>query len=84
MPVELLADDVGRRVASIVRDVFNEPGLHVTRTTGPAEVMLWDSLNHMNLIMRLEEEFGVSFTTRQIGTLLSVGDLVDFLRHNRT
>ena len=31
----------------------------------------WDSLRHMNLVVALEEEFGVRFTDQQIDELLN-------------
>jgi len=40
----------------------------------------WDSLNHMRLILQLEEELGCQIETDDAMTLFSVEQIADFLR----
>jgi acyl carrier protein len=35
----------------------------------------WDSLAYVNLIVSIEEEFGISFKTAEIASLSCVGDI---------
>jgi acyl carrier protein len=37
----------------------------------PGNVEAWDSLRHMNLVLALEDEFGVRFPEEQIDQLIS-------------
>lgn len=37
----------------------------------------WDSLGHMNLILALEEEFGIRFLDEEVAELLSIDLMVD-------
>lgn len=67
------------RIAAIIREVFNDPELLIVDSTSPADILAWDSLNHITLIVRVEEEFDVSFTTAEIGALTSVGELARVL-----
>ena len=39
----------------------------------------WDSIRHLNLVMALEEAFGVSFTSDELGRLTSYRAIVDAL-----
>ena len=39
----------------------------------------WDSLTHLDLIVKLEEEFGVSFTPDEIGSIESYQDIKKIL-----
>ncbi len=39
----------------------------------------WDSIRHLNLIMALEEAFGVTFASEEIGTLDSYAAIVHAL-----
>ena len=39
--------------------------------TSPDTVETWDSHRHMNLVLTLEEEFGVNFTDEQVVEMLS-------------
>lgn len=64
------------KIFEIIRDVFAVPDLALSNTTTAAEVESWDSFNHMNLIMRIEEEFGISFDTDEIGRMGNVGELL--------
>ena len=47
----------------------------ITDTTLSMEVPGWDSLNHLNIILAVEEHFGVRFTSLDICKLRNVGDL---------
>ncbi len=67
---------IREKIYDIIRDVFAQPNLAVNDGTTASDVEGWDSFNHMNLVMRLEEEFSVSFATEEIGCLANVGDLV--------
>jgi len=67
------------RILDIFREVFNNPDLEITDETTAADVKEWDSFNHLSLIMAIEDEFTVSFTTKEIGQAACVGDLVQVL-----
>lgn len=69
-----------QKLLNIFREIFNDPDLVVNESTTAAEVRGWDSFNHMNLIMTIEEEFSVSFSTKEIGQMTRVGDLVQLLQ----
>jgi acyl carrier protein len=68
------------KLLSIFREIFNDPDLVVNEDTTAADVRGWDSFNHMNLIMAIEEEFSVSFSTKEIGQMGRVGDLIKLLQ----
>ena len=43
----------------------------------------WDSLNHLNLIVEIEDEFNISFTPEEIASMLSLDDIVKKLKKNK-
>ncbi len=47
----------------------------MTDTDGPQTNPLWDSVAHLNLVLALEAEFDVAFSTAEIPQLTSVGKL---------
>lgn len=63
------------RMTGIFRDVFDEDELLLTPQMTAGDVEDWDSLSHIRLILSLEQEFGVRFSTVELGTLKTVGDL---------
>jgi acyl carrier protein len=44
------------------------------------DVPAWDSLSHITLIVAVEREFGIRFTTAEVAALMNVGDLADLVQ----
>jgi len=63
------------RLTGIFRTLFNDPGLELQDDLTARDVAGWDSLNHVNLMILIEEEFGVRFTTGEVSALQDVGEL---------
>ena len=66
--------DTGR-LAGIFRTLFNDPGLELRDDLTARDVDGWDSLNHVNLMILIEDEFRVRFTTSEVSSLQDVGEL---------
>lgn len=65
-----------RDLVPIFREVFENDELEMTETTVAADVPEWDSLNHIYLIVAIEKQFKVKFTTHQIQSWKCVGDVL--------
>jgi acyl carrier protein len=63
------------RLTGIFRTLFNDPGLELRDDLTARDVDGWDSLNHVNLMILIEDEFGVRFTTGEVSALQDVGEL---------
>ncbi len=63
----------------IFRSVFDEPNLVLNRELNAKDVEAWDSLNHIMLIVQIEEMTNLVFTTNQLVKLNNVGDFVDLI-----
>ena len=68
------------RLRRIVAQVFDVPEGSVTDESGPETVESWDSLTHLNLVLALEEEFGVQFTPDDAMKMVSIGAVRAALR----
>ena len=68
------------RLTPIFREVFEEPSLTVTPELRAEDVEKWDSLNHINLVVAIEAEFGFEFTADELGSMTNVGDLLKVLK----
>ncbi len=60
------------RVRGIVADVFGLPLERVRADSSPDNIETWDSLQHLNLVLALEQEFAIQFAPEEIEQLLSV------------
>ena len=59
------------KLNQILASVFNVPVEKINNETSPDTIDNWDSLNHLNLVLALEEGFGVSFTEEQTVEILN-------------
>jgi acyl carrier protein len=73
------SSDVMGTLTSVFRQVFGDETLSLSPSTTAQQVAGWDSLMHINLIVAIEREFKIRFTTREITSLRNVGDLVDLI-----
>ena len=60
------------RLRSVLESVFGADGLRLSDDDGPGTNPVWDSVAHLNLIMTIEAEFGISFATAEIPELRSL------------
>ena len=72
-----MIDNVQTRVARVVADVFSVPVEEITPETSPETVVTWDSVQHLILVLALEEEVGVRFDPDDIERMTSVGTIVE-------
>jgi len=70
-------DDVHSALTEIFRDVFNKPDMEISRPLTAKDVKGWDSFKQIEIILGVEERFGVRLNTREIDNLKCVGDLID-------
>lgn len=68
------------RVLKIVSQVMNISVEQLNEDSSPDTVENWDSLQHMNLILALEEEFNITFSDEEIVEMLSVKIIVETLK----
>lgn len=67
-------EEVFERLNKVFRDVFDDDDIIVTETTTSADIDDWDSLEHINLVAAVEQEFGIKFTMGQVVTMKNVGE----------
>lgn len=60
----------------IFRDVLENDDIELTESTVAADVPEWDSLNHIYLVVAIEKQFKIKFTTHQIQSWQCVGDVL--------
>ena len=75
-------DHLTERVRSLLADAIQVPVESVTPDLGFGDLPQWDSLGHMEVMLKLEETFGVEIDTDLIATLISVPDICQFLEKN--
>jgi acyl carrier protein len=57
------------RLNKVFQDVFDDDELDVKPDMTADDIEGWDSLQHVTLMIRVEKEFGVKFTSGQVAGL---------------
>jgi len=63
-------------LTEIFHDVFMRDDLALTPDLTAKQVAGWDSFRQIEIIMASEERWNIKFSTRELDSLQSVGDLV--------
>lgn len=64
---------------TIFRDVFDDEDIEVTDATTSEDIEDWDSLEHINLVNAIEQQFSMKFTMGQVVSMKNVGEMVDII-----
>jgi acyl carrier protein len=68
------------RLASIFEKDFGIEAGDFSPTMVPEDILRWDSLGHMTLVMDLEDTFGVHFEVDEITEMSSAEKIIQILR----
>ncbi|MCA1592645.1 MAG: acyl carrier protein [Acidobacteria bacterium] len=60
------------RVRAIAADVLQVPAARITPRSSMDSIETWDSLQHLNLILALEQEFDVQFEPEEMERMNSI------------
>ena len=71
-----MESEILSRLTPIFREVFLDDSVTATLNLTADDVEYWDSLSHVDMIMLVEEEFGIRIPTREVTRMKNVGDLV--------
>ena len=68
------------KLRQIVANVLGVSPDEIQKSSSPREFPQWDSAAHIDIVLSLEAEYGVSFRAEEMMDALSVGALEDVLR----
>ena len=72
-------EEVYKRLNNVFRDVFDDDRIEVNDATVAADVDGWDSFEHINLIVAIQEEFSFTIPMGKVVTMKNVGEMVDII-----
>jgi acyl carrier protein len=62
-------------LSRLFRETFEDAALVVRPATSADDIDGWDSYRNVELLMAAQEAFGITFTSREVDNMQSVGDL---------
>lgn len=72
-------EEVFERLNKVFRDVFDDEDITVSESTTADDIEDWDSFEHINLIVAVEDEFSFKIPMGKTVTMKNVGEMVDII-----
>jgi len=61
------------QVRNIASDIFGVPATKITAESSPETIENWESMQHLNLVLAIEEKFGVQLDPEDIEEMQNIG-----------
>jgi acyl carrier protein len=72
--------DLFEKIQQVIATTLKVPADKITRETLDKDLVAWDSLAHVNLMMSLEQTFDLFFEVEDFTELTSVPAILEYLR----
>ena len=61
------------QVRNVASDIFGIPADRIAAESSPETIENWDSMQHLNLVLAIEEKFGVQLDPENIEQMKNIG-----------
>lgn len=78
-----MTTSVADTVLTIASDVLGVPANQVTLDASPQSVANWDSVQHLNLVLAVEQAFDLTFEPEELDRMKSLRDVVALVQEKR-
>ena len=68
---------VQEKVIQVLVNILQVSPDKISTKTTSDDIEKWDSLNHINMIQALEQEFGIRYDQEQMVSMLSVEEIIE-------
>ena len=72
-------NDILDRVAQHLSNVLDLEDVKLTEASSAEDFEEWDSINHVRLLIGIEQDLGFEFNTDEVGMIDNVGQLVSLI-----
>ncbi len=77
-------EEVMAKLTEVFRDVFDDNRIVIHDNTTADDIDDWDSLEHINLVEAVENEFGMKFKMQEVSGMKNVGEMAEIVRSRST
>ena len=72
-------EEVFERLNKVFQEGFDDETIEVNDDTTSEDIDDWDSFEHINLIVAVEEEFSIKIPMGKVVTMKNVGEMADII-----
>ncbi len=76
---KMMAATIFEQVRTISADLFQVPAAQINPESSPETLESWDSVQHLNLVLGLEQEFNVQFEPEEMDRMKTIGAISDLV-----
>lgn len=69
-------ESVLKELNNIIEEVLDASGLNIKEETTASDVEDWDSIMHIEIVVEIEQHYGMKFQTKQIEGFKNVGNII--------
>ena len=62
------------QIRTMASDLFGVPAERISGASSPQTLENWDSIQHLNLVLAVEEKFGLQLSPEEIEQMKSIGE----------
>ena len=73
-------NEILAKLQGVFREELDKESLVITELSSAQNVDGWDSLSHIQLISAIEDEFDISFTSKEIMSWKNIGEMIDSIQ----
>jgi acyl carrier protein len=70
---------VFEQVRSVASDLLGIPADGISAASSPESIEAWDSVQHLTLVLALEEEFNLQLSPEEIEQMKNIGDIAKLI-----
>lgn len=71
--------EVYERLTKVFQEVFDDEAISIQDNTTADDIEDWDSFEHINLVVAVEDEFSFKIPMGKVVTMKNVGEMVDII-----
>lgn len=72
-------ENIMLEVQEIFREVFDDEEIVLTEEMSSADLEDWDSIEHINIVLQLEQHFGIKVDMGEMVELNTIGNIVNII-----
>jgi len=69
--------EILKKINYVFIDVIDDDSIVLTSETTANDVDEWDSLNHIQIVVAVEREFKIRFTSQEIQSWKNIGEMIN-------
>ena len=66
-----------KEINNIFIDIIEDKGVVISESTTAEDIDEWDSLTHIQVVIEIEKKFNKKFTSAEILSWKSIGDMIN-------